>query len=107
MSSELYEQIRNNPTFHELVTRRGRFAWTLTIISLVLFYGFVLAVAFTPAALGQPIAEGAMMTVGVAAEMFMFVFFWLMTAFYVYTANSQYDDLTNQIVRSALKGKKS
>lgn len=80
MSSAMYEHMRTNPKFHELVTRRGRFAWTLAIIVLTMFYGYVLTIAFNPTALGRPVAEGSMLTVGVAVELFMFIFFWVLTA---------------------------
>ena len=34
MSSEVYERIRRNPKFDELVSKRSRFAWTLTAVVL-------------------------------------------------------------------------
>ena len=45
-------KISQNPKFQTLVNRRSRFAWTLSAIVLVVFYGFVMIVAFNPAALG-------------------------------------------------------
>jgi uncharacterized membrane protein (DUF485 family) len=48
MSSVIYERIRRNPKFDELVQKRGSFAWTLSAIVLILFYGFFLLVAFNP-----------------------------------------------------------
>ena len=106
MSSAMYERMRANPKFRELVARRGRFAWTLATIVLVMFYGFVLTVAFNPTALGQPVAEGSMLTVGVAVELFMFIFFWVLTAYYVKRANSEFDKLTQEIVKEAWKENK-
>lgn len=103
MSSAMYERMRANPKFRELVTQRGRFAWTLSIVVLVMFYGYVMMVAFSPATIGQPVAPGSMWTVGVVAELFMFVFFWLLTAFYVRRANTHYDQLTDEIVKQAWK----
>jgi len=106
MSSAMYQRMRANPKFQELVARRGRFAWTLAIVVLVMFYGFVMTVAFNPAALGQPVSEGSMLTVGVAAELFMFVFFWALTAVYVKRANTEFDALTQEIVKDAWKENK-
>ena len=40
MSSVMYERMRVNPKFRKLVQERGRFAWTLSTIVLVLFYGY-------------------------------------------------------------------
>ncbi len=103
MSSAMYERMRVNPKFQELVATRGRFAWTLSIIVLVLFYGFVTAVAFIPGILGQPVSEGAMLTVGVAAELFLFIFFWVLSAVYVSRANSTFDALTAEVIKQAQK----
>jgi len=102
----MYESMRVNPKFRELCAKRGRFAWILAVIVLVMFYGFVMTVAFNPAALGQPIMEGSMLTVGVAAELFMFIFFWLLTAFYVWRANTKFDAMTQEIVQDAWKENK-
>ncbi len=102
----MYERMRVNPKFQELVARRGRFAWTLSLITLGLFYGFVMVVAFNPTSLGQPVSEGSMLTVGVATELFMFIFFWVLTAVYVRRANSEFDALTQEIVKEAWKENK-
>lgn len=106
MSSAMYERMRTNPKFQELVTRRGRFAWTLAIIVLTMFYGYILTIAFNPTALGQPVAEGSMLTVGVAVELFLFIFFWGLTAFYVRRANSEFDAMTQDLIRDAWKENK-
>lgn len=103
MSSQMYERMRVNPKFQELVRTRGRFAWTLSIIVLTMFYGFVLAVAYYPATLGQPVSPGSMLTIGVAVELFLFVFFWILAAFYVKRANSEFDELTQEVIKQAQK----
>ena len=99
----MYERMRANPKFRQLVSTRGRFAWTLAVVVLTMFYGFVMTVAFNPQILGQPIAEGSMLTVGVAAELFMFIFFWLLTALYVRRANTEFDALSKEVVNEAWK----
>lgn len=106
MSSEMYEYMRNNPKFQQLVARRGRFAWIMSFIVLGMFYGFVLLVAFKPELLGRPVTAGSMVTIGVAFEFFMFVFFWVLTAVYVRKANSEFDELTQEIVKEAWKENK-
>jgi len=106
MSREMYESMRVNPKFQELVEKRGRFAWTLATVVLVLFYGFVLIVAFSPATLGQPLSEGGMLMIGVAVELSLFVFFWLLSFIYVRRANGEFDNLTQEIVKQARKDNK-
>jgi uncharacterized membrane protein (DUF485 family) len=101
MSSAIYERIRNNPKFEQLVRTRSRFAWTLAITVLAVFYGFVMLVAFRPALLGMRVADGSVVTVGYAAGLFMFVSFWLLTALYVRRANREFDTLTGEVVAEA------
>lgn len=102
MSEAVYARIRKNPKFVELVTNRGRLAWLLSGVVLVLFYAFVLTVAFAPSVIGLRVAPGSTLTIGVAVGLFQFVFFWLLTAFYVRKANKEYDALTSEIVEDAL-----
>ena len=105
MSSVMYERMRVNPKFQRLVRERGRFAWTLSAIVLVLFYGFFMLVAFNPQLLGQKIAEGSMWPIGYTIELCMFVFFWLTTVVYVRRANGEFDDLTADLIKDAKKEK--
>ena len=50
--------ITNNPRFQELVRERSSFAWTLTIVMLVIYYGFILLVAFGKGFLATKIGDG-------------------------------------------------
>jgi uncharacterized membrane protein (DUF485 family) len=101
MSSAMYERMRSNPKFQHLVKTRSRFAWTLAVTVLSIFYGFVMLVAFRPALLGQPVSEGSMVSVGFALGLTIFISFWLLTALYVRRANGEFDALTVQIVEDA------
>ena len=101
MSSLMYERMRVNPKFQELVRKRGRFAWTMTAVVLTLFYGFVLTVAFAPTSLGQPLVAGSKWTWGVTVELCMFILFWSLTAVYVKRANGEFDRLTQEMVKEA------
>jgi uncharacterized membrane protein (DUF485 family) len=101
MSSEMYSKMRQNPKFQELVKRRGRFAAVLSAIVLVVFYGYILVVAFSPATLAQPVSEGSTLTVGILAELSMFVGFWVLVALYVRRANGEFDALTADIIKDA------
>jgi len=65
MTKEMIEHIRNNPKYQMLVKKRSRFAWTLSIIMLVVYYAFILTIAFDPQLLGTPLGEGKVTTVGI------------------------------------------
>jgi uncharacterized membrane protein (DUF485 family) len=103
MSSVIYERIRRNPKFDQLVQKRGSFAWTLSAIVLILFYGFFLLVAFNPGLLGQPIAEGSMWAIGYTIEMVLVRLFLASDLPLRPPANGEFDDLTAEIIKEAQK----
>jgi len=105
MSSEMYARIRKNPKFKELVSKRERLAWTLTGIVLVLFFGLFMTVAFNPAVLAIRLGD-SFVTTGLLMGFFQFILFWVLTAFYVVRANSEFDALTEELLRESMKAKK-
>lgn len=103
MSSAVYERIRANPRFHELVSRRSRFAWTLSAVVLVIYFTFVMVVAFNPQLLATPIASGAVTTIAWPIGAGIVLLFWLLTGLYIRRANREFDEINNQLVKEALR----
>ncbi|SER18704.1 DUF485 domain-containing protein [Giesbergeria anulus] len=103
MSNPLYENIKRDPRYAQLVRQRGRFAATLALLVIIVFFSFVLLVAFVPSFIAARIFEGSNLTVGFALGFFQFVFFCLLTWVYVRRANGEFDSLNEQIVQDALK----
>ena len=103
MSSAAYERIRQNPKFDKLVATRSRFAWTLSAVVLVLYYGFMAIVAFNPTLLASPLGEGRIATIGWPIAACMMVLFWVMTGLYVYRANGQFDQINAELIKEASK----
>jgi uncharacterized membrane protein (DUF485 family) len=101
MSSIAYARIRNNPQFAQLVAARGRFAWFLSAIVFIVFFSFVLAVAFAPDFLAQRPFASSNITIGILAGLFQFISFWLLTLMYVRRANGEFDDLNKAIIDAA------
>jgi uncharacterized membrane protein (DUF485 family) len=93
----------NEALFHELVRKRRTFAWTLTILMLVIYFGFILTLAFSPHLLGQPIVEGQPTTWGIPIGFGMFAVTFALVAIYVYVANSVHDSLVADIRRGGSK----
>lgn len=103
MSNPLYENIKRDPRYAELVRQRGRFAATLALMVISVFFSFVLLVAFVPSAIAVRIFEGSNLTVGVVLGFFQFVFFCILTWVYVHRANGEFDTLNEQIIQDAMK----
>jgi len=75
----------------------------LSAVVLVIFYGFVMMVAFAPDIVATRLFEGSNLTVGIALGLFQFVLFWVLTLIYVRRANGEFDDLNKEIVQAAWK----
>jgi uncharacterized membrane protein (DUF485 family) len=103
MSTEVYERIRSNPKFEQLVARRTRLAVGLSILVLLIFYGFILVVAFAPTLLAKPLWAGAATTVAVPIGTGIIWFFWLLTGYYIHRANRDFDSINADIVKEAMK----
>lgn len=92
-----YEQIEKDPNFQELVRRRSSLGWTLSLIMLIIYFGFILLVAYAPKFLGTPIGTGVM-TIGIPIGLLVIISAFLLTGIYVSKATSQYDPLIRKIV---------
>ena len=58
MNNDICQQIENSAHYRELVDKRQRFAFLLSIIMLIIYVGFILLIAFAPHWLGTPLHEG-------------------------------------------------
>ena len=103
MKQEMVDRIKNDPDFIQLVAVRTKFAWTLTIVMLVIYFGFVLTIAFDPSILGTPLSSGSVTTVGIPVGVAVIVSAFLLTGVYVRRANGEFDELTRRI-KSKAKG---
>lgn len=103
MSSEVYERIRRNPKFDQLVSRRSSFAWTLTAVVLGLYFIFIMIVAFSPMTLAAPIWTGGVASIAWPIGAGLILLFWLMTGLYIRRANGEFDDLNSQIIKEAIE----
>ncbi len=103
MSSAIYRKIRSNPRFTELVSRRGRFAWTMSAVVMVIYFAFIMVVGFAPKLLATPLGEGVTTTWAVPVGVTIVVLFWVFTAMYVRRANTEFDAISADIVNEAIK----
>ena len=102
MESDIAHRIANHPRYRELKAKRSRFGWWLTLAMMVVYYGFIVLVAFDKPFLATRLGEGVM-TVGMPIGLFVIVFTIVITGIYVRRANSEFDALTEQINQGMLK----
>ncbi len=99
MDDNAYTRLRANAAFQELERTRGRLGWTLTVLILVIYFGFVFLVALAPGLMGRPVFGS--ITLGFPLGLGVIVSAILLTGIYVLRANSRFDALTRQIVAEA------
>ncbi len=96
------ERVAALPHYRELKAKRTSFGLWLTLAMLVVYYGFILLVAFNKPLLATRIGEGVM-TLGMPIGLAVIVFTIAITAIYVRRANSEFDALSEQINKAVLK----
>jgi len=90
-------KIEQDPNYQELVRRRSSLGWTLSLIMLVVYFGFILLVAYAPKFLGTPLGTGVT-TIGIPIGLAVIVLAFALTGIYVRKANSSYDVLVRKII---------
>lgn len=102
MTDPVVARIRANPKYQELKGKRSSFGWWLTLLMMVVYYGYIALIAFNKEFLAQPLGAGVT-TLGVPIGMGVIVFTIVITGIYVRRANSEFDALTKQILEDAAK----
>lgn len=102
MSDSIVAKIEANPKYHELRRKRGAFGWTLTVLMLIVYFGYIALIAFDKTFLAQPIGNGVT-TLGIPIGMGVIIFTIVITGIYVRRANGEYDRLTKEILEQAAK----
>jgi uncharacterized membrane protein (DUF485 family) len=94
------KKILDSEKFKTLVRKRVSVSISLTILMLVVYFGFILLIAFNKEFLATKIGEH--LTIGLPIGIGVIIFAWLLTGIYIRWANSSYDksvrELRNQIM---------
>jgi uncharacterized membrane protein (DUF485 family) len=102
MQTDLADRIAAHPKYRELKAKRTSFGMWLTVAMLVVYYGFILLVAFDKPLLATRIGDGVM-TLGMPIGLFVIVFTVVITGLYVNRANNEFDRLSDEINKAVLK----
>ena len=102
MSDPVVDKIQKNPKYQELRKKRSSFGWLLTLLMMVVYYGYIALIAFNKPFLAQPVGAGVT-TLGIPIGMGVIVFTIVITGIYVRRANSEFDALTKDILKDASK----
>ena len=90
--------LAQDPRYQELLRRRSRFGWLLTVIMLAIYFGYILLIAFRRDLLAQPIG-GGVTSLGIPLGIGVIVAGIVLTGIYVSVANRVFDPLAEAIRR--------
>ena len=102
MEDDLVKKITANPKYQKLVGVRTSYGWLLTLLMMVVYYGYISLIAFNKEFLGQRMGEGVT-TLGVPIGMGVIIFTIVITGIYVRRANDEFDRLTKEIMQEVSK----
>lgn len=101
MQSDIYAKIRANPKYDKLKRTRNTYGWRMTIMMLVVYYGYIGLIAFDKAFLAKPLGATGVTTIGIPIGLAVIAFTIIITGIYVRRANSEFDALKEEIIKEA------
>ncbi|MCJ7483036.1 MAG: DUF485 domain-containing protein [Thermodesulfovibrionales bacterium] len=94
-SMKTTEEILNDEDFRSLSSQKNAISVILTILELVLYFGFIALIAFNKPFLASKIS-GAI-SIGIPIAVATIFLSWVLTGIYIYWANSKYDVLVKKV----------
>ena len=101
MSNKKKEDLLNDPDFKTLVSQKNTISWILTILELVLYFGFIALIAFNKPFLAQKLNAATKTTVGIHIAVGTILGSWVLTGIYIYWANTKYDTMVKKLKEKA------
>lgn len=97
LQDDVVTQVMQNPKYQELVRRRNGISYVFFIVTLIIYSGFILTLAFNPELFGRSI-EGMTMSIVVAVGVLVLVSAGLLVSLYVYISNKVFDPLLASVI---------
>jgi uncharacterized membrane protein (DUF485 family) len=102
LQADRVKEILESEKFKDLVKKRLRVSLSLTALILIVYFGFILTIAFYKELLAIKIGE--YITLGLPVGIGIIIFAWLLTGVYTRWANRHYDkavrELRNEILEN-------
>jgi len=103
MKDDIVERIQKNPKFLKMVSIRNNYSIIMSIMMMVVYFGYILLIAFNKPFLATKISAGSVISVGIPLGLGVLVFTIIITAIYVRRANTEFDAMKDEIVKEASK----
>jgi len=97
MRKEELLKILQDPEFQELVKKVTVVSLSFTAVMMVVYYSFILMLAYARDFLATPICSGCATNVGIVIGVGLIIFAWLLTGAYIWWANTSYDPVVKKL----------
>jgi len=119
---DVYDKIRANPKFQQLVSMRNSYSLFMTVLMIVAYFGYILLIAFNKEWLSQKlvpavkqvttnpetgeqitniISAGTATSYGIPLGVGVILFTILLTNIYVRRANNEFDTINAEVIKEA------
>lgn len=98
MNSKTATQLLENPTFLQMAAKKRRLSTICSLLMLIVYFGYIGIIAWSPQTFARPVHAGAATSWGIYAGLFVIIFSILITGYYVYKANGEFDRLTKAAI---------
>jgi uncharacterized membrane protein (DUF485 family) len=98
LAADRTRQILADPAFRELTLARAKLRWGLSIVTLIMFFGFITLISTARAALGANVT-GSEIPFGLVLALAVIVLVVVLTGIYVQRANSSFDKVARGLNR--------
>ena len=102
MEPDMVEKIKSLPEYQQLVQERTSLAWKLSAIVLVVYFGYIMLLAFNPEFF-TTIISGSYVSIGFPIGVAIIILSFILTGIYVRKANTDFDKLTAKIKEEVQK----
>ncbi|SNZ08881.1 Uncharacterized membrane protein, DUF485 family [Persephonella hydrogeniphila] len=97
MKKEELKKILQDSEFQSLIKKVTTVSLIFTAAIMIVYYSFILLLAYGKDFLSQPVSEGSATTIGIPIGIGVIVAAWILTGLYVYWANKNYDPMVKKL----------
>lgn len=102
MRDPIVQKIQSHPKYQELRAKRNPLGVTLTILMLIVYFGYIGLIAFDKELLATPVGAGVT-SLGIPLGLAVILFTIGITVYYVNVANKKFDVLTEELLKDVTK----
>ena len=97
MYTDIYNKIKEDEAYQTLIKKRKAFALKLTSAILIIYFSFILTLAYMPSVFAITLSENGVTTLGIPIGVGIILISFILTGIYVRRANTEFDIILNRL----------